>query len=172
MSIIAISGCGGVGKTTVARLLAKRLGYKFLRLDVVAKRKKFFLGYDKKRKSWIVDMKKLRKEFLKLKKKNCDMVVESLYAHEFPADFIIVLRCNPKVLEKRLRKKYSWHTKVTENLEAEMLGIITYEALQRSKKVFEVDTSKKKPWQAVAAIEKILIGRGSKYKAGRIDWMK
>jgi len=172
MTVVAISGVGATGKTTIARLLAKRLGYKFLRLDVVAKRKKLFLGYDNKRKSWIVDMKKLRKEFLKLKKKNRDMVVESLYAHEFPADFTIVLRCNPKVLEKRLRKKYSWHTKVTENLEAEMLGIITYEALQRSKKVFEVDTSKNKPQQAVAAVEKILIGRGGNYKAGRIDWLK
>jgi len=172
MAVVAISGVGAAGKTTIARLLAKRLHCKFLRLDVVAKRKKFLLGYDRKRKSWIVDMKRLGKEFAKLKKKNRDIVFESLYAHEFPADFTIVLRCDPKILEKRLRRKYSWHTKVTENLEAEMIGLITYEALKRNKKVFEVDTSQKTPSQAVAAITKILKGCGDKYKAGRIDWLK
>jgi adenylate kinase len=172
MTAVAISGVGATGKTTIARLLAKRLHYKFLRLDVLAKRKKFLIGYDKERKSWIVDMKRLRKEFAKLKKENRNMVFESLYAHEFPADFIIVLRCNPKILEKRLRKKYSWHTKITENLEAEMLGMITYEAAKHSKKVFEVDTSRKTPSQVVAVITKILSGHGDKYKAGRIDWLK
>jgi len=172
MVVIAISGCGGVGKTTTARLLAKKLHYKFLRLDVLAKRKKLLLGYDEERKSWIVDMKKLKKEFAALKRKNHNMVFESLYAHEFPADFVIVLRCNPKTLEKRLKKKYSWHTKVTENLEAEMISLITYEAMKKSDKVFEIDTSSKFPKKVVDEIAKILIGKGNKYKAGRIDWLK
>jgi len=172
MAVIAISGVGATGKTTIARLLAKHLHYKFLRLDVLAKRKRFLLGYDKERKSWIVDMKKLKKEFAAIKRKNKNMVFESLYAHEFPADFVIVLRCNPKILEKRLRKKYSWHTKITENLEAEMIGLITYEAMERSRKVFEIDTSSKPPKKVVEAIAKILSGQGNKYKAGRIDWLK
>jgi len=170
--IIVISGVGAAGKTTTAKLLAKELKYKLIRLDKLAKKKKFFIGYDKKRKSYIVSISKLKEEVKKIAKKNPDLVLESLYAHEFPADFVFVLRCNPKVLEKRLKKKYNWPTKIVENKEAEMIGLITQEALEFNKNVFEIDTTRKTPQQTVKAMKEILSGKKSKYRAGNIDWLK
>jgi adenylate kinase len=172
MTVIAISGVGATGKTTTAKLLSKELKCKLIRLDRLAKRKKIFIGYDKKRKSFIVNISKLKKELKRIVKKNPNLVLESLYAHEFPADFVFILRCHPKVLEKRLKKKYTWPTKIVENKEAEMIGLITQEALDFNKNVFEIDTTKKTPQQIVKCMEEVLSGKISEYEVGRIDWLK
>jgi len=170
--IVSISGVSGTGKTSVAKLLAKDLRWKFIKLDNIAKRKKLFLYYDKKRRTHVVDMKRLKKEFKKEVKKYDNVVTESLYSHFFPSDILIVLRCNPKILEKRLMKKYSWPTKIRENVEAEMINLITEEAMNRKKKVYEIDTTKRTPKQTVKAIKEIINDRNSKYIAGRINWLR
>lgn len=169
--IVAISGVGCTGKTSVARLLAKKLKFKLIHLDNLAKKKKFIIGYDRKRKSNIISVYRLKKEVKKLSKKYKNLILESLYAHEFPADFVIVLRCNSKVLERRLRKKFSWPTKIKENLEAELIGLIAQEALDYNKNVFEIDTTNKTVAQTVKCIKEILKNRGEKYRAGKIDWL-
>jgi len=169
--IVAISGVGCTGKTETAKVLAKRIKWKLVRPDYVAKKKKLYLGYDKERKSWIVDLKKLKREIKKAEKENKNIIIESLYAHLFPADIVVVLRCNPKVLLKRLKKKYNWQTKITENYEAEMIGVILSE-MKKTKRVYEVDTTHSTPFQTAHIIEKIITGKTKNYKAGKIQWLK
>jgi len=172
--IVAITGVGGVGKTAVARILKRRLGWKLVRSDDIAKKKKLYLGYDKERKSWIVDLQKLKKELKKIEKKEKNLIIESLYAHLFDADIVAVLRCEPNVLEKRLRRKYSWHTKIVENKEAEMIGAISQEAVEKHgrARVFEFDTTKVKPNWTAKQIIQVIKGEKKKYKIGRIDWLE
>ncbi|HLC39508.1 MAG TPA: adenylate kinase family protein [archaeon] len=172
--IVTISGVGGVGKTTVTKLLVKKLKWRLVRPDDIAKKKKLYAGFDKERKSWIVNLEKLGKELRKIEKKEKNVLVESLYAHFFEADIVIVLRCRPEVLEKRLKKKYDWPTKIVENKEAEMIGVITQEAVERHgrSKVYELDTTRATPMQTVGQMMEIIKGGGKKYKAGRIDWLK
>ncbi|MFH0711497.1 MAG: adenylate kinase family protein [Candidatus Aenigmatarchaeota archaeon] len=172
MTIVSITGVGGTGKTVVAKLLAKELKWKFVKLDNLAKRKKLFLYYDEGRKSQVIDMKKLKKEFIREMEKYDNLVTESLYSHFFPSDILIILRCNPKVLEKRLRTKYSWPTKIKENVEAEMISLITQEAMERKKRVYEIDTTDKTPAQTVKAIREIMDKKTSRYDAGKIDWLR
>ena len=176
--IVAISGVGGSGKTAVAEELAKRLNkagqkYKLVVLNKLAERTKAYIGYDSKRQSKIVKLGKLKAEVKKLSKKNPNMIIEGHFAHFFPADIVIILRCEPKVLEKRLKKKYDWPTKITENLEAEMISLITEESLPIHKPgtVFEVDTSKGTKLQTAKVVEEIIKGKGMKYAAGKIDWL-
>ncbi len=164
--IIAITGVSCTGKTETAKVLAKRIGWKLVRPDNVAKKKKLYLGYDKKRKSRIVDLKKLKKEIKKSEKKNKNIIIESLYSHFLPADMIFILRCNPKVLLKRLKKKYTWQTKINENYEAEMIGIIPSEI--KKKRAYEIDTTYSTPLQTAKAIEKIIAGNGNSRK---IQWL-
>jgi adenylate kinase len=177
MMIVAVTGVGGVGKTTVTKILQKKLQWMIVRPDELAKKKNLYLGYDKERKSWVVDLPKLKKEVKKIAKKENNLIIESLYSHFFDADMVAVLRCEPKVLEKRLRKKYSWQTKIVENKEAEMIGIITQEAVEKHgrKKVFEFDTTRVSPAQTAKQIMQVLKGSRSRYKlkyrVGRIDWL-
>lgn len=170
--IVAITGVGGTGKTETAKALAKIIKWKLVRPDDIAKKRKLYLGYDKERKSWIVNLKKLKEEIKKSEKENRNIIIESLYAHFLPADLIIVLRTRPEVLLKRLKKKYDWETKITENYEAELIGLITAEALERSKNVYEVDTTKSNPLKTAKIMKRIIEGKTKNYKAGKIQWLR
>lgn len=171
--IISISGVGGTGKTSAAEALSKKTKWKLIKLNDLARRSKAYLGYDEKRKSKIVSVAKLKKDLKKLKKKHDNIIIEGLYAHEFAADFVIVLRCRPNVLERRLKKKYKWRTKIVENKEAEMIGLIAEEALEFHPKdrVYEIDTTRNTVAKTVSTILEIINGKGAKYRAGKIDWL-
>ena len=69
---------------------------------------------------------------------------------------MIVLRCDPEELEKRLKNKKWKKIKVQENVEAEMVGVISYEAKKLHKKVWEIDTTNKSVDQIVEEIVKLL----------------
>ncbi|HLD57263.1 MAG TPA: DUF359 domain-containing protein, partial [archaeon] len=90
----------------------------------------------------IVDIQKLNREIKKLRK---DLVIQSHYSHELDSDIIIVLRAETKELRKRLEKRGWPEEKIRENLEAEIFEVCKDEALQKTKKVFEVDTTEGDP---------------------------
>jgi adenylate kinase len=167
---ISISGTPCTGKTEISRLLAKKLNYKLIQINELAEEIDAFTGYDEKRDSRIIDMDRLEKEIKKLKG---NLIIEGHTSHLFPVNFVIILRCNPEVLKKRLERKYpSNPSKIQENLEAEILGVITSEAVMINKKVYEIDTSDKKEKDSVHDILKILEGKTEEFKIGKIDWLE
>lgn len=162
---IAVTGTPGTGKSLLSKKLAKKLGFSYIGLNDVIKKNKLYESYDRKRKTYVVDTKKLRSYFKKIKG---NVIIDSHLSHLFDnMDLVIVLRCSPKTLEKRLKKKKWSNAKIHENIEAEMIGLISWEARQRYKNVFDIDTTKGKP---VEAMETIIKGRGSKYKI-QINWL-
>ena len=173
--IIAITGVAGVGKTSVAEMLRRKTKWTLVRPDDIAKRKKLYLGYDKKRRSRIVDLGKLKKEIRFIARSGGNVIVESLYSHFLDADVVVVLRCSPDVLEKRLKRKYSWPTKILENKEAELIGVVTQEALDKygRSKVLEFDTTKSTPTRTADEIISALTEKSERRGrfAGRISWM-
>lgn len=184
--LVAISGTGGTGKTAVAKFFVKALNkkiksrkqkYKLIVLNKLAEKKKAYIGFDKARRAKIVKMGELKKEVKKLSKQHENLILEGHFAHMFPADVVVILRCKPTTLERRLRKKYKWPTKITENIEAEMIGLITDEALplHAPGTIFEIDTTKRTAKQTSKTIEKIVKNEGDarvKNMAGRIDWLR
>ena len=182
--LVAISGVPGTGKTKVSKELAVRLNkkiknrkekYKLVELNKLAEAKNAFLGYDRRRRSKIIELKKLKKEIKELGKKHNNLIIEGLFSHFFDSDILIVLRCNPTTLEKRLKKKYKWQTKIDENVEAELIGVVTEESLHIHKPgtIFEVDTTGKTVKQTAKILQSI-IEDGEKrivYAAGKIDWL-
>lgn len=101
------------------------------------------------------------------------------------ADIVVILRCTPSILAKRLRRKGWRRAKIAENLQAEALGIITFEALELGKggkgdagrdlyrnSVFELDSTDAPPEALASAVLDIVSGKGAKWRAGRISWSK
>lgn len=166
--IIALSGVPGTGKSKVAKLLAKQLDANLIDIKQLIAKHKVPCKTDRKRKTKIVDPKQLQKTVNKELVKGIN-IIEGILAHLMKADFVIVLRSNPIVLEKRLKKRGWSKAKVKENIQAEILDEIVIEALEKHRKVFEINTSNKTAKNVVKIIEKIL-NKQQKYKAGHIDW--
>lgn len=170
---IAISGTPGTGKTTVAKILARNLGYSLLDLNEFAKSHKLTLGNDRKRNSVIVDVSALKKEVAQMEG---NMVLEGHLSHFCDADWHIILRANPKILAKRMKERGWREEKIRENVEAEIMNICLDEAVElHGKAVFEIDTTKKKPEEVAEIIRGIVAGKNrekqrEKYAPGKIDW--
>ncbi|MFH1631317.1 MAG: AAA family ATPase [Candidatus Aenigmatarchaeota archaeon] len=161
MTIVAITGTPGTGKTTIARLLHKKLKNSKI-ISIKSLSKKCSSEYDKDRRCWIVDIKKLQKTVLRMIKNTPTSNKQKLYiidghlSHLINFDIIILLRCNPKTLEKRLKKKGWSQKKIRENIEAEMVDVIKAEVLKTKRKYVEIDTTKKTPKKITNKLMKIL----------------
>lgn len=148
MKTIIVTGVPGTGKTTLSKNLAKRLNFLYVDVNKLISKYKLYEGYDKKRKTKIVDVNKLIKfliaEIKNFKKKK-GIIIDSHLSHYLPkkyVDLCIVTKCNIKELHKRLKKKRFNKNKIKENLQAEIFDICYNEALERKHKVTVVDTTK------------------------------
>ena len=158
MKVIAITGTPGTGKTTISKKLAKKLDFYYLNVNRLISQYKLSEGYDKKRKTKIVDIRKLNKALVKeisiikkfTKNKNKiknikGIIIDSHLSHYFPrkyVDFCVVTKCGIKELNKRLKKKRFHKNKSQENLQAEIFDVCYNEALERKHKVLVINTTK------------------------------
>ncbi|MEM5826220.1 MAG: adenylate kinase family protein [Candidatus Aenigmatarchaeota archaeon] len=168
--IISITGTPGVGKTTIAKALGKVLGYKVVSDFELAKKNKLILGYDNKMRSYIVNEKLFRKIRLK-----GDFIVHGHLSHLIPNDLTIVLRLDPKELEKRLKRRKWKKEKIKENVLAEILDVVYADVLNAKKnkivkKIFQIDTTGKSIKDVVKRILNIIKGR--EYKSENVDWIE
>jgi len=171
---IVLTGTPGTGKTTAAKAVAKALGLRHLDLNAAVKENQLYSGYDKKRDSYIADMKKVTDYIAVYERKNKNILIDGHIAHLIPdkfVDAVVVLRCEPEALKKRLEKRRWNKTKVNENAEAELISIIAYEARENHKKVFEIDTTGLTTRKVAGTVERVLKGEGGKYKK-QIEWIK
>ena len=87
------------------------------------------------------------------------------------ASFVAVLRCEPKVLRRRLAKRGYPNEKITENVEAELIGVVLDECVRRfgGKVVHEYDTTSASPASVAKAIASDISSK-AKGGPGWIDW--
>jgi adenylate kinase len=165
---IAISGTPGTGKSAAAKVLSAR-GHKTIEVSDFAKEAGLLGSYDRERDTYEVDAEALdavmQKAFLGL-----DVLLIGHLSHLLTIDLVIVLRTRPSVLAERLRARGYPEKKVTENAEAEACDVVLIEAVERSKQVYEVDTTARTPEQTADAVEEILAGEKDKYAVGNTDW--
>ncbi len=151
MKTFIITGTPGTGKTTLAKALSKKSNYEYINVNKIINKYNISEGYDKKRKTKIVDIKKLNKYLImeinnaKSNKSN-GIIIDSHLSHHMPkryVDLCIVTKCNLKILEKRLKKKKYSKEKIRENLDAEIFDICLQEAKEKGHKIKIIDASKR-----------------------------
>jgi len=175
--VIVISGTPGTGKTTVASILVKKIKGIHIDLSDLVLKEKLYKEVDEKRETVIADLDRLLPKLREIiRSANSPIIVEGHYAEIVPSKFVnvaIILRTHPKELEKRLEKKNFKESKIRENIQAEILGVCSYNALNayEKEKIYEIDTTSKTPNETVNIILEILEGKGENYKIGKIDWL-
>jgi adenylate kinase len=175
--VIIITGTPCVGKTTVAKALAIRLGAEYINLTDFAKSNNLTLDEDVDRCTFPVDEDKMR-DMLGVtidSLKNSNIVVDGHYASVVaPAklvSMVFVLRRNPKELKAFMEKRGYSGTKMWENLQAEIIDVCLGEAVEmHADRVCELDVTAKTTEVVVEDIIAVL-EKCKTCRVGAIDWM-
>ena len=175
--VILVTGTPAVGKTTVAKKLAKELKAQYINLTDLAKKEHMILGSDEARRTAVIDEAKMRR---KLKSLICNaqasVVIDGHYAAavtpKATVTSVFVLRRNPTQLREFMRKRGYSEAKQKENLEAEILDICLVEAVSKQEKgkVCELDISDKTVDETLKEILEVLGGKRG-CQVGCVDWL-
>lgn len=173
MVAIAITGTPGTGKTSVSKIIAKNINAKLISLTSFIRKNKLSEYYDVKRRAMVVNPKivsKFLEKDIKKLPKGTDIIIDSHLSHFMEPDVIFVLRLDPKMLEKRLKKRKYSSRKIMENVQAEILDVIYAEALNTRRKTVQINATGMEPEQISKRILNTL--RSKKYRSDKVDWTR
>jgi len=176
-SVYIVTGPPGTGKTTVSTILSERLGARHIELSRFSIENGYVIEDDVERDTKVVDMGALGSAVRDIIDKSVSpVIIDGHYAHELIEEpvisFLFVLRKRPWDLKSVLEARQYSSDKVWENLESEIMGVITGEALELipSSKVIEVDISDQSPQETVNQIHRMIEG-GAALGNPIIDWV-
>ena len=158
-----ITGTPGTGKSSVADELASR-GYRVVHLSDTMSR--FVLEKDEERDTLVIDEEAWISSFVPV-----EGFVEGHLAHLLPCDRVIVLRCRPDELKRRLLSRGYGQNKIHENAEAEALDVVLIESLEihPPEHMFELDATSRSIPVCASLIEQFIKGEIPP-SYGSIDW--
>ncbi|MHC1628434.1 MAG: adenylate kinase family protein, partial [Candidatus Nezhaarchaeales archaeon] len=174
VSRILITGTPSVGKTTIAREVAKVISYSYINVAKLIIDEQLYKGKDEDRGSIIVDIRKAKKFFSSFLSNTRRVVLDSHVVDIFPKRLIskvIVLRAHPILILKRgLMRGWSLR-KSLENAQAELLGVCLFDALHfyGEEKVWQIDCTCRNIDDIILDILEILKGKGKEKRD--IDWL-
>ena len=167
--IIGVTGSPGAGKKTVSPLIAAELGLPCVSLNDLA------LSYGLLKPGvgeGGVDTRKMKKMLARNPRPAL------VFGHLLPyvvepelAEKVVVLRCEPAALKRRLVSRGYAPRKVAENVEAELIGVVSADAYGAfgDARTFEVDTTLSTP--ADSSREAVSVVRGESSPGPRLDWL-
>ncbi len=177
MKVIIVTGVSGVGKSVLASRLSRRLGGHVVNLSVLVLTNGLWSEYDRLRRSFVIDYEKLvkrLKDIVKQKSRGAIIIdthwVEPFIDAGLDPDIVLLLRCNPLELIRRLERRFWPKRKIAENVEAELVGTLVSELseLNLLAKVYEIDTTSKNI--DITSLEAIKAINDGKSKCC-IDWL-
>ncbi|MEM2192374.1 MAG: adenylate kinase family protein [Candidatus Hadarchaeales archaeon] len=172
--VIAVTGTPGTGKETFARILAKKIDGEVISFNRLVEEEKAY-RVDKE-DTKVVNLAKVKRAFARRIAEKKVVIVEGHLSHWLPKKLlthVVVLRTHPGVLKKRLIKKGQRGRKLLDNIEAEALDIILWEAVKMHgrKKVYEIDTSRRSPETAVNLFLQAVKEKKS-LAPGKVSWLE
>lgn len=175
--VILFTGVPGVGKTTIARMLADRMRGVYIDLSDLAKREGIITGFDEQRGTYIVDLDGMRARLaLVLEEGEDPLILDGHFAADVvpsrAVSFAFVLRRAPWMLKEELGARGYPVEKVMENVEAELLDVCLVEAVDvlGPERVCEIDTTHRTPEEVVD--EALYVIQGVRpCRHGHIDWL-
>lgn len=164
---IALTGTPGVGKHTVAEMVASRLGMRLIDINELAI-SSAIIGMDES--TYIVDVDRLA-EMLKDVEDNV-LLVGHLAPYVLDSvDLVVVLRRSPYELRDVYRERGYSEDKARANLQSEILGIITYDAVKRfGDSVIEVDCTGRSAEDVADEIVRV-VRNEQEGRLGHVDWL-
>ncbi|MFW9888461.1 MAG: adenylate kinase family protein [Candidatus Thorarchaeota archaeon] len=175
MSAILIGGTPGTGKTKVAKMLGTRLSVHVVELGELAEKAGCISAQNKARDSGIIDedclVNAIQVEVADITR---HVVVVGHYIDLVPyslVDHVFILRTHPETLRHRLIARGWPEAKITENVEAEVIGVCQLDAVESFGEdlVSEIDTTDIAPAETVDTIQKLL---KHPVESVRIDWLR
>jgi adenylate kinase len=158
-----ITGTPGTGKSLVGTELIRR-GHTVVHLTATVG--PYVIGDDEERDTQLIDVDRWAEEFVPV-----DGFVEGHIAHLLPCDRIVVLRCRPDELKKRLAQRKYRREKIQENTDAEALDVCLIETVEnfRPEQILELDTTGHDAAYCADRIEQFVKGE-IPAGFGSIDW--
>lgn len=174
--IILITGTPGVGKTTVSIILKEKLNAYLIRINELVDEKHLYTGIDEEKGYKIVDLDLLFNELDNITRKidkSSYIIIEGHLSHFYEnSDIVIVLRANPHALRGRMKVNNWGEAKINENIEAEVIGVCSYEANEiHGEKAREIDTSDISP-QEVSDLIIEAINSDKEFPIGNVDYLE
>ena len=163
---LAVTGTPGTGKTTATEQLAADIDAEIIHLNDAIREFDLYSERDADRDSLVTDLDAVRDHL-----GEWTGILESHLAHHVDADRVVVLRCEPSVLEARLLERGDPAEKARENAESEALDVVLSEAVDRHgpDAVYEIDTTDRAPEWVASEIR--AIRRGDREPtAGTVDF--
>ena len=120
---LALTGTPGVGKTTVSSLLAD-VGYQVETVQGIAERFGCIDDVDSEDGARPIDIDGLNTQIHSEWKNNPikSIIIDGHLSHLLQVDCVVVLRCSPSVLRKRLTGRSYTEQKISGNVDWEILG--------------------------------------------------
>lgn len=163
---VVVTGTPGTGKTSATEAVGD--SFDVIHLNDLVREAKLWTDRDEERDTLVVDLEAVRDRL-----GDWTGIVESHVAHRLDADRVVVLRCRPDVLEKRLLNRGESAATARENRESEALDVILSEAVERHgpESVFEIDTTDRSSDRVAAEIAAVVRGERAP-SAGGVDYLE